>query len=587
MTIEQRAARTAGEQFAPARNAAEALIELLAAQRVDYIFLNPGTDTAPIQEAVVSLRGRGRTVPAIITCMNEVVALAAAHAYWQVTRRPQVVVVHVDVGTQSLGGMVHNAMRGEAAAVIIAGRAPYTFEGERPGGRNSRVQWQQDVPDQPGIVRGYVKWSQELSRVEAFHQVVPRAFQVAAAAPAGPVYLTVARDVLMEPVDGVRVLSPERLRPPVQPAASPQAIEEAARILADAEHPLVLTARTGREHRAVAELVALAELLGMPVADRRDVVNFRSSHPLYLGAHPDATRALDEADAVLVLDHDVPWVPVTGAPPPDARIIQIDVDPVKATMPLWNFPVDLPIQASTAEALPQLRAALEALATPERRARWSARAERLRAEDEQRRAADRAEIERARARRPIDPAWLAAAVNEALPANALVLDETVTNAVPAQRFIKREAVGSLLQQGAPGLGWALGAAIGAKLADPTRTPVALVGDGSFVFGSPIAALWAAEQARTPFLTVIFNNAGYNASKVPVQQLFPDGASVRADDFTGVRLGPPPDYALLAQSCRAFGERVEYPAELPAALRRALAAVERGQAAVLDVILAPI
>jgi acetolactate synthase-1/2/3 large subunit len=290
---------------------------------------------------------------------------------------------------------------------------------------------------------------------------------------------------------------------------------------------------------------------------------------------------------VLVLDHDVPWVPTTGAPPPDARIIQIDIDPVKATIPLWNFPIDLPIQASTAEALPQLRVALEALATPEQRARWSARLERLRTEDEQRRRAGREEIERARTRRPIDPVWLAAAVNEALPANALVLDETITNATAAQRFIERDQPGSLLQQGAPGLGWALGAAIGAKLADPARVPVALVGDGSFVFGSPIAALWAAEQARTPFLTVIFNNAGYNASKVPVQQLFPAGASVRSDDFTGVRLGPPPDYALLAQSCRAFGERVDDPAELPAALRRALGAVECGQAAVLDVILTAI
>jgi acetolactate synthase-1/2/3 large subunit len=594
MTIQERAsgavgvmAEPAGERIAPASNAAQALVELLVAQGVQYIFLNPGTDTAPIQEAVVALGAAGRAVPAIVTCMYENVALAAAHAFWQVTRRPQVVVVHVDVGTQNLGGMLHNAHRGEAAAVIIAGRAPYTFEGERPGGRSSRVQWQQDVPDQIGIVRGYVKWAHELSRAEALHQLLPRAFQVAAAEPAGPVYMTIARDVLMEPGDGVRILPPARLRPPVAPAADPRAIEQAARILADAARPLVITARVGRRPEAVAELVSLAELLGLPVSDRRDVLNFPSSHPLYLGAHPDANTVLAEADAVLVLDSDVPWVPASAAPPSSARVIQIDVDPIKATIPLWNFTVDLPIQADTATALPQLRQALDALATPERRARWTARSERLADAARQRRAADRAEAERARTRRPIDPVWLAAAVNEALPADALVLEEAVTNAGVVQRHVARDEPGSLLQSGAPGLGWALGAAIGAKLAAPGRTVVALTGDGSFVFGSPVAALWTAEQAKAPFLTVIFNNAGYNASKMPVLQLFPDGASRRADAFPGVRLSPPPDYALLAQSCRAHGERVEDPAALPAALHRGLAAVERGQAAVLDVILAPI
>ena len=117
--------------------------------------------------------------------------------------------------------------------------------------------------------------------------------------------------------------------------------------------------------------------------------------------------------------------------------------------------------------------------------------------------------------------------------------------------------------------------------------VALVGDGSFVFGSPVAALWAAQQAAAPFLTIVMNNGGYNASKMPVLGLFPDGASKRANAFPGVRFNTPPDYAALARSCHAYGERVEDPAELPAAIDRGLSAVNAGQAAVLDVVLAQI
>src|SRR5260370_26574441 len=90
-------------------------------------------------------------------------------------------------------------MRGQAGVVILAGRAPYTVDGVAPGSRDRPIQWQQDVTDQIGIVRGYVKWSHELGRVDTLHQLVPRAVQMAASEPAGPVDMTPAREVLMEP----------------------------------------------------------------------------------------------------------------------------------------------------------------------------------------------------------------------------------------------------------------------------------------------------------------------------------------------------------------------------------------------------
>jgi acetolactate synthase I/II/III large subunit len=571
---------------APARTGAEAILQLLVASGVEYVFLNPGTDTAPIQEALVALSADGERIPTLVPCIYENVAMAAAHGYFLVTRKPQLVVVHVDVGTQNLGGNVHDAMRGQAGVVILAGRAPYTVDGVLPGSRDRAIQWQQDVTDQIGIVRSYAKWSHELGRVDTLHQLVPRAVQMAASEPCGPVYMTAAREMLMEPPSGneVDLSVATRSRPLVTSAGDPAALEQLAEWLAAADAPLAITGNLGRHPESVSRLVALAETVGMRIADTRGPLNVPSSHPLYAD---DASAALAEADVVLLLDVDVPWIPRHARPRAGARIAQLDIDPLKETMALWGFPVDLPIQADTSKALPGLLSALEQRATASDRQRWAERRERYAAGRKAQLQVAAATLGELRTRRPIAPEWLGAALAERLPAETIVLDEMVTSSDSVRRFLGREEPGSVLSAGAPGLGWALGAGVGVRLAAPDRTVVAIVGDGSFVFGSPVAALWAAQQAAAPFLTVILNNGGYNASKMPVLGLFPEGASRRANAFPGVRFNTPPDYAALARSCHAFGERVEDPAELPAAIGRGLAAVASGQAAVLDVVLAQI
>ena len=485
--------------------------------------------------------------------------------------------MHVDVGTQNLGGNLHDAMRGEAGVVILAGRTPYTVDGNVPGGRLRPVNWQQDVRDQASIVRGYVKWIHELGRTDTLRHLVPRAFQIAATEPCGPVYLMAAREILMAPMDGVSLEMVGRALPAIAPAADPRALDELASWLADASAPVAIAGRVGRHEAAVAELVALAELIGMTVVDTGGAMNFPAQHPL-LARDEDA--AIASADVLLLLDVDVPWLPASVAPGPTARIAQLDVDPNKSTIQLWGFPVDLPIQAETSRSLPLLRGALERVATPERRRRWGARRP-TRAAEEPR--ASEAE----RGAKPLALAWIAEALRKALPRDAIVVDEMVTSSDAVRRVLGRDVPGTWLDSGGSGLGWGLGAALGAKLAAPARDVVALVGDGSFVFGSPIAALWMAARNEAPFLAVILDNGGYRASQRPVQQLFPDGASVRADRYPGVRFDRPPDYAALARSCHAFGERVEDPAELPRAIDRALHATREGRPAVLDLALAAI
>ena len=173
----------------------------LMAQGVDCLFMNPGTDTIPIQEALSKLEQLGQPVPRTVLCLFELVALAAAHGYYQATGRPQAVLVHVDVGTQNLGGMLHNAQRGRAAVLISAGRTPYTTDSNVRGTRDTYIHWLQEQFDQHGIVRNFVKWDYELRRPEQMGEAIARGFQIAASDPAGPVYLTLPREVLMTEVD--------------------------------------------------------------------------------------------------------------------------------------------------------------------------------------------------------------------------------------------------------------------------------------------------------------------------------------------------------------------------------------------------
>jgi acetolactate synthase-1/2/3 large subunit len=142
--------------------AATAFLTALHEAGVSYIFANLGTDHPPILESLAEAHTNGRPVPQLITCPHEMVALTAAHGYAQATGRAQAVLVHVDCGTQSMGGAVHNAAKGRVPALIFAGTSPFTQEGELPGSRNEWVHWVQDVLDQRGIVRGYVKYENEL-----------------------------------------------------------------------------------------------------------------------------------------------------------------------------------------------------------------------------------------------------------------------------------------------------------------------------------------------------------------------------------------------------------------------------------------
>ncbi|TDE08459.1 thiamine pyrophosphate-requiring protein [Jiangella asiatica] len=556
---------------------AEEILHLLHEHGVEYLFLNPGTDSAPLQEAVAALQARGVAIPRVVTCSFESVALAAAHGYWQLTRRPQAVFVHVDVGTQNLGAMVHDVLRDGAGVVVLAGKTPYGTAADAVGGRSNEIHWRQDVADQAGIVRGYAKWTSELTRSADTSVVVGRALQVAAGGRPGMAYLMVSRDVLMEPASPLSRRA-TRFARPSPPAVEPAALSRLAELLVTAQRPVIVTSRLGRSPAAARSLAELAAAASVPVGGRPEAVNLVTAHPMRVA--PSETDALvAEADLVVCLDCDVPWIPRAVTPPPDATVAQIELDPVHADMPLWAFPVDLAITADPAVAVAQLaRAVRERGGVPadlsRARRAWMASATGR---------SDGVTPAPRPARGVPEAADVVAALDQVLRPADVVVEEAVTNSAAVAGGLSRAEPGTLCTPGGPGLGWALGASVGVKLARPADRVVAVVGDGAFMFGVPTAALCLAAEAGAPFVTIVLNNDGYRASRLPVTDLYPDGAAAASAEVPGTRFRRPPDFVALAEACGAHGERVTDRSQLVAALTRALDATDAGRCAVVDVV----
>ncbi|HLI39181.1 MAG TPA: thiamine pyrophosphate-requiring protein [Streptosporangiaceae bacterium] len=562
-----------------------AFLEALAEAGVRYMFANLGSDHPGLIEALARSRAQGRRaeLPELIVCPHETVALSAAHAYALVTGEPQAVLVHVDSGTQNLGGAVNNASRGRAPVLIFAGSAPYTIEGELPGGRNEFIHWIQDVHDQRGILRNYVKYDNEIRTGRNVKQLVHRALQIARSEPAGPVYLVGPREVMEEQIEPYAG-HPEAYTPVAPAALTAEVTAEIATALARARHPLIVTAYLGRDTAAVAELVTLCDLLAIPVIESAPShVNFPAGHPMHCGYQwttAEQNPLLAQADVILAVDSDVPWIHATSRPSPGAEIYCVDIDPLKSNMPLWHIPARRFAAANSRVAVGQIAAFVRGNNLADDAVVAARRAEVTAVHEAQRAARDERE-------RPepgvITPAYLTACVRDALAGeDALVLTEAVTNFEVVAEHLRASRPGSLIGSGGGSLGWAGGGAVGAKLAAPGKTVVCLVGDGSYLFGVPASAQWVARRYNAPALTVIYNNRGWRAPKQSVLAVHPEGAAARADDFN-VSFEPAADLAGIASAAGgAHAATVSDPAELPQALKDALAAVHGGRSAVLSV-----
>ncbi|MDF2682229.1 MAG: mdlC 3, partial [Brevibacillus sp.] len=559
---------------------ADALLHALHEGGVSYLFSNFGSDHPTIIEGLAKANAEHRPLPKVVICPHEHVALCAAHGYAQVTGKAQGVFVHCDVGTQNLGGAVHNAARARVPVFIFAGETPYTIE-EMRGARKSPANFLQDTYDQHGVVRPYVKWDYSIRTGSNINQVVHRALQLAHSEPRGPVYLTGAREILEETVTPGTT---QKGWSPLESTALPQAgVKELVSALLEAVNPLVITSYAGRNPHTVQELVQLCESLAIPVIEHySSYMNFPADHPLHLGYSVE--EYVSDADVILVLDSDVPWVPSIKKPRVDGKVYYIDVDPLKEKLPLWSMPSERYFKAEVYEALMQINQYLAPLPIDVDKIRD--RAERMGAiHDRQRESWE--QKEKAPTDQRITPEWLTACLREIIDDETLVLNETITNAKAVNQHLPRQKPGTFFGSGGTSLGWNGGAAIGAKLASPDKTVLNLTGDGSYFFSIPSSVHWVSRKYDAPFLTVIYNNQGWKATKHNVDRLYPGGYAKESDSYW-VNFDQPADFAKIAEAAGgAYAERVADPLEVKAALRRGMEAVQAGRSAVIDVIIAGI
>ncbi len=561
---------------------ATALMEALQEAGVSYIFSNLGSDHPAIIETWAQAQINHKPLPKVIVCPHEMVALSAAHGYAQATGKPQAVLVHVDAGTQNLGGALHNAAKGRVPVLILAGASPYTQEGELPASRNEYIHWIQDVFDQRGIVREYVKYDNEIRTGKNVKQLVHRALQISQSDPKGPVYLMAPREVLEQQIEPVSF--DVRGWGPISPSALPaNKIREITKRLAKARNPLIVTSYLGRNPEAVPELVKLSERLAIPVIEAVPYyMNFPGDHPMHIGYHwndQHNNEHLAAADVILVLDSDVPWIPLKNKPAADCTIYYIDVDPLKENTPLWYIPSEGFFKADCLTALQQLNLCLDELPDIDKDVvsrRFQAVSD---IHDKQRQ--QWTQEEKLEDSKVITPQWLTACVREAVGNDAIIITEAITNFDKVSKHLPRNKPGTLFGTGAGSLGWNGGASIGVKLAHPEKMVVNLTGDGSYLFSNPTPVHWIARKYNTPFLTIIYNNKGWGAPRFSTLAVHPHGAANETDQFW-VNFEPSAKHAKVAEAAGgAYARTVKTPNDFVDALRCAINEVNEGRSAVID------
>lgn len=560
----------------PVENVGQAYLEILRARGIKYFFGNSGTDFGPIIDGLAKFGAEKKTHPMPITVPHEFVAVSMAQGYAMITGEPQVVMVHVIVGTGNASAAVMNASRLNVPMIFSAGRTPLTEEGMR-GSRSNFIHWGQESFDQGSLLREFTRWDYELRNGDQAEAVVDRALEMALGNPQGPVYLTLPREVLAQKMDSVtihpfRKNQEEALRP------TDETIERTVEILRGANNPLIITGRLGSDPTAVRAMVAFAEAMTAPVVTPASpFVSFPNTHDFHLGVN--SGPYVKDADVIVVVESDVPWYPAQGKPAENAKVIQIARDPTYSGIPIRNFPKDISIGGDPKLALTLLAAALRN--GPRNEKLLAERAERIRSTHKQYREGLKKRIEKTSRERPVSHTWLAHCVDQVRDEDTIVLSDhgignEVLNLSEPESYFGGSPAG--------GLGWGIGGGLGMKLARPEKTIIVTAGDGTYMFNNPTACHFVSQAYHLPALTIVCNNAIWHSSKAATQQVLPDGWAQSTGNFPLCELSPSPRYEKIVEAHDGYGEMVDDPQELPAALKRALKVVkEEKRQAVLNVI----
>ena len=529
-----------------------AFVRLLVEEGVTHLFGNPGTTELPIMEVLPDF-------PQLryVLGLHESVVVAMADGYARASNRLAAANVHVAPGLGNAMGALYNARFSGSPIILTAGQQ------EQGHGLTEPLLYAPLVP----VAAPFVKWAVEATRVEDLPRIVRRAAKVALTPPTGPVFISLPGDVLEQQAElelGAPTRSDARVRP------SDEALAQLARRLLAAKNPVILAGQELSMHDAFAEATDLAELLGAGVYQQTVpyAAQYPSAHRAYLGALTRVQKAvraaLEPFDLLVCLGADLLRMSVHSP-----------LEPLPAGMPVihiserdWeigkNHATELAIHANVRETLrallPLLRATRGADAAAAAARRLAALAPRnWRAQRGEARLAALQAAEET----PVDPRYLMLRIAEALPADAVVVEEALTSSTALPALLEQRDPKCFYGLASGGLGFALPGAIGVSLALPGRPVAAIVGDGAALYG--IQALWTAAHLALPITYVIANNRGYRILKERLVSMR------KTDRFVGMDIREPAiDYTALAASMGVPGRRVTDPGEITPALREALA-----------------
>ncbi len=540
----------------PTMQGKTALLELLRQEGVRVMFGNPGTTELPLMDALAAeheLR--------YVLALQEAPAMAMADGYAQAAGNIVAVNLHAAPGLGNAMGMLYDAQKAGSPILVTAGQHEQRFNFTEP------LLW----ADLPSLARPLVKWSEEVRRLADLPRAIHRAVKTALAPPMGPVFLSLPGDILTDSAD-LDLGKPSRVAPGVRGDAS--AIAEAAAILAKAENPMIIAGDAVAEGDALDELVALAEALGAPVYDEgmASRAMFPSSHPLYRGPIirlPAAIRDLvAQHDLLVSIGGDLFTLSLPGeveAMPEGFPVVHLDTDPWELAK---NYPEAVSILGEPKVTLPELTAALLKARSAGAQTKAAHRLDRMKAAGLASLAHFHAMADAVSDRHPIHPMALMQTIGKLLPAEAVVIDETVSSGVGVRRFLKSDDAKSFFGLRGGGIGWGLPAAIGVKLALPERPVVALIGDGSAMY--TIQGLWTAAREKLNIVFVIINNYSYRILKQRTNAM--RGHAAQTDNYVAMDLDRPRvDFCAVARGLGLTAHKANTLAEVGDLIEAALAA----------------
>ena len=576
-----------------AQYGSDLMVEVLRELGIKYIALNPGASYRGLHDSMVNFEtGKG---PEIIMCTHEEIAVAIANGYARATGDIMATGLHNIVGLQHASMAIFNSWCDRTPILNLGGGGPQSTTNRRS------TDWVHTALVQGLAVRDYVKYDDQPNSVDAVPESFLRAYRIAMTEPRGPVYICLDTDVQEEKITKPMVVPHAQLfRAPAGSAANPESLRQASRLLAEAQWPVIVAGELGRNPKALPALLDIAEELGAAVIDSDGRYAFPSTHPLNLtNAREEALR---QADVVLALD-----VPSLGVPlgpsvrergnfapvvRPDCKVIHITMLDLErqswVSDAMWLLPVHVPIAADTAVTLPQLLEQLRermkggdaVRQVRERRAKVEAIYNEARKKSQD-------WIEKTWDEKPISQARFFGEINKRVQGKAWALVSAHGRRWREAIEVTEPAHGIGGGRGG-GVGYGLPSSIGAALGhkESGRLCVSIIGDGDFLMTSN--ALWTAAKYQIPLLVLVMNNRSYYNDEEHQERMAKWRQRPVENKGIGIRIeDPAPDLAAIARalSVEGFGPVTE-PGQLGSILDKAIAIVEDGKPAVVDIITQP-